>query len=156
MIELDIPGWGKRSIEHVVLDFNGTLAAGGKLIAGVADRLPHLSIRARIHICSADTFGTVDRQTKRFDTALKILEGPAQDQQKAELVRHLGPLKVIAIGNGRNDVAMLREATLGIAVVGPEGASPEALSAAQVVCANINDALDLLLEPLRLTATLRR
>ena len=32
MIEINAPGWGKREIEHLVLDFNGTLAMDGRLI----------------------------------------------------------------------------------------------------------------------------
>jgi len=62
---------------------------------------------------------------------------------------------VVAIGNGANDAAMLQEAALGIAVLGPEGLAAEALLAADVVVASIEDALDLLLRPHRLVATLR-
>jgi soluble P-type ATPase len=39
--------------------------------------------------------------------------------------------------------------------MGPEGTSTEALRAADVVVMSINDALDLLLHPERLKATLR-
>jgi soluble P-type ATPase len=51
---------------------------------------------------------------------------------------------------------MLSSAALGIAVLGPEGLAVEALRAAHVVVARIEDALDLLLHPQRLVATLRR
>jgi soluble P-type ATPase len=61
----------------------------------------------------------------------------------------------VAIGNGRNDVNMLAEAALGIAVMGPEGTSSEAVRAADVVVMSINEALDVLLHPERLKATLR-
>jgi soluble P-type ATPase len=50
---------------------------------------------------------------------------------------------------------MLGEAALGIAVVGPEGAASASLAAADVVCGSILVALDLLLEPRALAATLR-
>ena len=50
---------------------------------------------------------------------------------------------------------MLAEAALGIAVVGPEGAAAATLAAADVVAPGIFSALDLLANPLRLTATLR-
>lgn len=156
MIAIDVPGFGKRAIEHVVLDFNGTLARDGQLLAGVEERIALLSIQARLHVCTADTFGTAVAQTGRFDLDLVILNPGGEDQQKAELVRRLGPLKVVAIGNGRNDVLMLREAALGVALIGAEGASPDAVNAAQLVCTNINDALDLLLIPKRLVATLRK
>jgi soluble P-type ATPase len=51
---------------------------------------------------------------------------------------------------------MLKEAAIGIAVVGPEGASAAALQQADVVTRSIIDALDLLLNPRRLVATLRQ
>jgi len=41
-------------------------------------------------------------------------------------------------------------------VLGPEGLAPTALQAAGVVVGRIEDALDLLLRPQRLIATLRR
>lgn len=156
MIVISASGWGKREIEHVVMDFNGTLAVDGQLLAGVDERLPRLSIMARIHICSADFFGTVADETRHFELALKVLKGSNQSLEKAEFVRRLGPLKVAAIGNGRNDFHMLKEAAIGIAVVGAEGAHPETIAAADVVCVGINDALDLLLNPERLASTLQR
>lgn len=59
------------------------------------------------------------------------------------------------IGNGANDMLALLAAELGIAVIGREGLSVLALRSADVVCASIADALDLLLEPDALVATLR-
>jgi soluble P-type ATPase len=50
---------------------------------------------------------------------------------------------------------MLREAVLGIAVVGREGAAGVTVRAAEIVVTRIQDALDLLLMPTRLVATLR-
>jgi soluble P-type ATPase len=61
----------------------------------------------------------------------------------------------VAVGNGRNDVLMLRAAALGIVVVGPEGASARAVEAADVVAGSMPHALALLAEPAMLTATLR-
>ena len=75
--------------------------------------------------------------------------------EKAALVERLGAAGCVAIGNGANDVAMLERAALGIAVVGPEGASGRALLAADVVCRSVLDAFDLLLDPRLLVATLR-
>jgi len=63
--------------------------------------------------------------------------------------------RVVAVGNGQNDIPMMRSASLGIAVLGPEGLCTELLRVADVVVTSITDALDLLLEPRRLTATLR-
>jgi soluble P-type ATPase len=62
---------------------------------------------------------------------------------------------VLAVGNGRNDVLLLEKAALGICVVQLEGAAVISMQAADMVCVDINDALDLLLRSHRMTATLR-
>ena len=54
-----------------------------------------------------------------------------------------------------NDLRMLRAAALGIAVLGAEGMDPRLAACARIVVRRIEDALDLLLDPRRLVATLR-
>jgi soluble P-type ATPase len=76
-------------------------------------------------------------------------------KDKAKIIDALGPSRVAAIGNGRNDVAMMRKAALRIAIIGPEGASAQLASSADVLVRDIREGLDLLLNPLRLVATLR-
>ena len=61
----------------------------------------------------------------------------------------------MCIGNGRNDRLMLMRAELGIAVILDEGVAVASLQAADIVCQGVVPALELLLNPLRLTATLR-
>jgi soluble P-type ATPase len=82
---------------------------------------------------------------------------PAEGQAEAKLafIERLGPGECVAIGNGRNGRAMLAAAALGIAVVGREGAAVEALHACDIAVRDAADALELLLEPRRLLATLR-
>jgi len=82
---------------------------------------------------------------------------PAEDQAQGKLayVDNLGRDQVAAIGNGRNDRLMLEAAVLGIALIPGEGAAFEALSAADVIMSDIQSALDVLLFPKRLIATLR-
>ena len=63
--------------------------------------------------------------------------------------------EVVAIGNGRNDEALVDAAELSIVVIGDEGCAARTLAVADIVCTNIRDALDLLLTPARLVATLR-
>jgi P-type E1-E2 ATPase len=141
------------TLEHLVLDLNGTLTNRGELIAGVEDALQPLRRRMRIHLATADTFGTADDIAAHIGLELeRVSDGAA----KARLVTALGAQYTAAIGNGTNDVAMLQAVRLGIVVVGPEGASAAALSAADIVCASIFDALALVGAPRALEATLRR
>jgi soluble P-type ATPase len=82
---------------------------------------------------------------------------PGEEQnQKLKSIHDLGIDSTITIGNGSNDASMLKESLLGICVLGPEGTSSEAISSCDIVVSDINAALDLLLKPERLIATLRR
>jgi P-type E1-E2 ATPase len=105
-----------------------------------------------VHLLTADTFGTANAVADRLGVPVTTIQ---TGDNKAALVSSLGADRTAAIGNGRNDVAMLRIARLGIAVVGPEGAATDALLAANIVCQSVTDALDLLLDDRLLIATLR-
>jgi soluble P-type ATPase len=111
-----------------------------------------LADKLSITVLTADTFGTARAQLDGLPVEVRLI---ADGQEKAGAVGGMDPSGVIAIGNGRNDVPMMGVAGLGMAVVGPEGAAAELLGAADVVVRDINDALDLILHPLRLKATLR-
>jgi soluble P-type ATPase len=70
-------------------------------------------------------------------------------------VQALGCERTVCIGNGHNDRLILATAALGIAVVESEGTAQGSLAAANIVCRSILDALDLLVYPMRIVATLR-
>lgn len=156
MIIIDIPGGSKIEAEHLVLDYNGTLAVDGKLTDGVRSGLEQLSKKLKIHIITADTFGMSENELAGINCNLKVLSSSLQDVYKEAYIINLGKEKVVAIGNGRNDALMLKSAALGILVIQEEGASVDALLNADMVCNNIRDALALLDKPLRIVATLRR
>jgi len=155
MIKIEIPGCGAIQIAHLVLDYNGTLAFDGTLLPGVKETLMQLTERLQVHVITADTFGLVRENLIDIPCTLSVLPPDGQTEAKREYVRRLGAAAVAAIGNGRNDRLMLQEAALGIAVIQREGAAVETLLAARVVCPDIVHALELLLFPLRLKATLR-
>jgi len=154
-MELAIPGFGTLALEHLVLDYNGTLAVDGRLLPGVKMRLERLAHSIGIHVVTADTFGKARSGLRGVNCRLEILRGAGEDRAKAAYVRRLGPSRVACIGNGRNDRLMLRLAAVGIAVLQAEGASAEALAAADLVVPDATDALDLFLHPRRLLASLR-
>ena len=155
MIKVEIPGHKVLHIEHVVLDYNGTMAIDGELIAGVADLLVRLADHLDVHVVTADTFGKARSQLQGVPCTLTILPAGDQAEAKRTYVQQLGAERTVCMGNGRNDRMMLDEAALGLVVVQREGAAVETLLAADIVCESIVDALSLLLNPLRLKATLR-
>lgn len=156
MLELTIPGRGTIVLHHAVFDVNGTLATDGVLIEGVAERLQALKGYLEIHLLTADTHGRQAEIDRQLGLTAQRMKSGGEREQKAAYVNDLGAENVVAIGNGANDVGMLEAAAIGIAVLGVEGLNSEALQAADVVVASIYDALDLLLKPKRLIATLRR
>ena len=138
-----------------MLDYNGTLAIDGRLIAGVKARLNRLAGSVAVHVITADTFGKARESLRGVHCTLEILKRGGEDRAKAALVRRLAARRVACIGNGRNDRLMLRTAALGIGTVQREGAALEAVQASDIVVHDVRDALDLLLKPRRLLATLR-
>lgn len=156
MLQLTLPGRGELNILHLVTDVNGTLALDGVLLDGLAKRLGALRDRVQVHLLTADTHGRqsiIDQQLNL--TAVRILGGN-EARQKADYVRALGADSVVAIGQGTNDAAMLKEAALGICVMSKEGAAVETLLAADLLLPDIFAALDLFDHPLRLVASLRK
>ncbi len=63
--------------------------------------------------------------------------------------------RVVAIGNGANDRRMLRVSRLGIAVLESEGCATDAMLNADILVRSIHEGLLLLLNPLRIAATLK-
>jgi soluble P-type ATPase len=147
-----IPGRPELELEHLVLDMNGTITNRGALIDGVERRLARLLATLSLQLVSADTFGTLGSIAELL-RARPVKIGSGEDKLR-ELDR-LGRERCVVIGNGANDVLVLEAAALGLAVIGPEGASAAALQAADVVCPSPIHALDLLLEPRALASTLR-
>jgi P-type E1-E2 ATPase len=157
LLEVDVPGWRRLRLDELVLDVNGTLTSDGVLLPGTRERVAAVRSILEVRLLSADTFGRLDSIAAELGvTAQRLASGEPEALQKARVVQELGAERTIAIGNGANDVGMLEEGALGIAVLGPEGLAVPALLAADVLVASIEDALDLLLNPRRLIATLRR
>ncbi|MGD2151477.1 MAG: ATPase P [Desulfobacterales bacterium] len=156
MMIIDIPGYIKLKIEHVVCDYNGTIAVDGKLIDGVGEMMNELSNDLNFHVITADTYGFVERELENVNCKLVKIAKHDQAYSKLEYVSSIGKDHTVCIGNGNNDRLMLKEARLGIALVQEEGACFETLRSSHVVCKSIIDAFGYFKEPKRLIATLRR
>ena len=155
MITIDIPGWGNMEVENVVLDLNGTLATDGKIPSEVKKKINALAGQVKIYVLTADTQGTATEEIREMNVELIKIEGKDSKEEKFNFLKSLDLEKTIAMGNGNNDQFILKEAGIGIAILGDEGISVIALKQADIMVKNISDALDLLLKPKRLMATLR-
>lgn len=155
MIRVEIPGTGLLELEHFVTDFSGTLSEDGALLSGVKEKINELSEKLKIHVLTSDTFGRAREELEGVSCTIHVLEGEGHVVQKEKYVINLGADRVVALGNGNNDELMLRAARLGIAVCLKEGCSTKALEASRIFVTSPIDAMNLLLFPKRLIATLR-
>ena len=155
MKEIEIPYYKTLKLEHVVLDYNGTIAKDGILKEEVKSLLPELCKSYTVHVITADTFGSVKSQMEGFSVIVKVLQTNNHTAEKAAYIDTLHKDTCIAIGNGNNDALMIQNAAIGIAILGDEGCSSKTLLSSDITCKSIKDALELFLNTKRLIATLR-
>lgn len=155
MIEVAIPGRGALRLATALIDFNGTLAFDGRLIDGVAERLRALADRLALHVVTGDTTGTARQELAGLPVQVHIMPADDQEAAKRSTIDAFDATQTVVIGNGRNDRAIAQRAALAIVVVGGEGCAVDVLMHADIACLSVIDALDLLLVPRRLVATLR-
>lgn len=156
MIKLKIPGRDIHlELSKLLLDLNGTLTTDGVLIAGVQEKLQQLKNELDMYLLTADTVGNAATIAEELDIEIFKVSGEEGGQDKLDFLNTLGAENTVAIGNGYNDALMLEHAVLSIIVLGEEGCSVHALKRADIVVRDINDALALLINPLRIIANLR-
>ncbi len=155
-VQITISHYKTVSLRHVVLDYNGTLAEDGVLKEEARSRLEALAARYSVHVITSDTFGSVQKELAGFDVTVVVLQSDDHTAEKASYIDSLGRVHCAAVGNGNNDAQMLKEAALGIALIGDEGCSTQTLLSSDIICTSIADALQLLLSDKRLIATLRK
>jgi P-type E1-E2 ATPase len=155
MVSISIPGWGELNIEYLVVDYNGTCALDGKMQESAKDMLEKISRYVKVFIVTSDSYGNIDSEGNTIDFSIIKVGKEESGKDKGKIIRELGPEKVAAIGNGANDAIMLREAALGIGVIGEEGISSSLIKEADIIVNDIVDAIGLVLHPERLLATLR-
>ncbi|MBT3301880.1 MAG: ATPase P [Bacteroidetes bacterium] len=154
-MEIHIPGFKKLEIKNLVLDFNGTLGNDGLLNTNIIESVNILATKLNVYVLTADTYKMVREQCINLHVTLRIIAENNQDYTKMQFVKQLGSDETICIGNGRNDSLMLQEAALGIAVIEKEGGAVAAINSADLVVQGIENAIELLMKPMRLVSTLR-
>jgi soluble P-type ATPase len=155
-MKIDIPNVGVYNIENIVFDFNGTLATDGKVPPRVYRQILGLAQDLNIFIVTADTFGTVEEIFNGTDVNVEIVSKKNGTLDKKSFIEVLNPAETIALGNGCNDVLMLKESAISIAVLGQEGLSVKALGNSDIIIKDINDFFEMMKEPKKLVATLRK
>lgn len=153
---VDVPGYKSIKVKNVVFDFNGTIAEDGIMIEEIRGKIKELSNKdVNIFILTADTYGTVVKQSKDLPVTVEVFNKENSSEDKKRIVEKLGCDITAAIGNGRNDIEMFKKSTLSIAIIGKEGCFSKAIFEADIIVNNPVDAIDLLLKHNRIKATLR-
>ena len=154
MIRIDIPGRSTLEIEHVLLDYNGTIAVDGELAPGAADAIRQLAEQAHVAVLTADTYGTAHAQCDPL--GVEVVTFPRADaaQFKQQYASGLSG-QIACLGNGFNDIGMFSECNLAIAVLDTEGTCAGLIAHADVLARSVAEGLELLLRTDRLRATLR-
>lgn len=154
-MKIDIPGYKTLDLQYLILDYNGTIATDGKIPDTIRQRLHTLADELTIYVLTADTHGTAAENCQGLPLEIQTFPGSNAMLEKLKIIENLGPQRCAAIGNGRNDTWMLQASALSIAVMDREGMHGRLFAEADVCVHGIEDALDLLLFPKRLIATLR-
>lgn len=156
MINLSVPGREMNlELKNLVLDLNGMLSLDGRLVEGVESRVALLKNELEIYLLSSDTLGCGAITAEELGIPIFKVGKEQGGEDKLDFLNTVGAEETIVIGNGFNDRLVLEHAALSIAVIGGEGCCVQALQKADIVVNNILDALDLLIKPLRIVATLR-
>lgn len=155
-MKIKIPNYNTFNLNKLAFDFNGTLATGGEVPEKIIKRLEKLTNDFEIYILTADTFGTVREMVADLAVEVAIIEGDDGTGFKRDFIKELGSAETIAIGNGNNDRLMVEEAAIGIAIIGNEGAAIDTILNSDLIINNIFNVFELLEEPARLIASLRK
>jgi soluble P-type ATPase len=154
MITLQRPGQTPLEIEYLLIDYEGTLAADGRVHPKAKDKVNLLAKRISVYILAKTGQVKVEETLRKVKAEILFFTEGEASGEKLDFLRRLGPEKTVAIGNGVDNVLILEEAGFSICVIGRAGASGETLKRADMVFTDILDALDFLLKPLRQKTTL--
>ncbi len=156
-IHVKVPWGEKYIIQNVVFDLNGTLATNGEIAKTTEELLKELAQNTKIYIITADTHNTAEKLKEEIGELCEIivLTSDEHDLEKARFVHSLGFRETVTLGNGANDLKMVQEGVLSFGVIGGEGAYGPLLTKVDIVVNNIDHAIKMLLNPMKIVATIR-
>lgn len=154
-MKINVPGRNNLEIRNVVFDYNGTLAVDGVMSEYVKEMLTTISQHLNIYIITADTYGNVRTQCKCLPVNIETFPEGNATIYKKKFVEKIGEKYTLAVGNGLNDVEMLKKAALSVAILGEEGCSSQAIINSHITCKDIKDVFNMILKKDRIRATLR-
>jgi P-type E1-E2 ATPase len=157
MKEVNIPKLGTIKIKNIIFDMNGTIQFKGQVSDEIVKKFNELKKHFNVYLVSSDTRGNLSAIAQKLGVEyIKIAPANITDaEEKNNVLLKLGKEQTIAVGNGNNDALMLKNALLGIAIIGNEGASSKSILNSNVVFTDPLSAIDFLLDEKIMIATLR-
>ncbi len=153
-MQYDIPGAGTLELKTLILDLNGTLTVRGEIVSGVKERLITLkNLGYRILFFTGNTRGNADEIAKSLGGIEWIQASDGVGKRDHAL--RFDPATCVSIGNGLIDLELMKTVKLRIVTLQAEGVHVQTLLNSDIVTPSIVDALDLLIDPQILVATLR-
>ncbi|QQK08928.1 HAD family hydrolase [Miniphocaeibacter halophilus] len=154
-MKINIPGYKKLNIDKIIFDYNGTLAVKGKIDSSTKSKLIELSKNYELYILTSDTYKTVEKICENLPVKVHTFNGDNASISKRDIVLELNPDTCACIGNGRNDMEMLKIAALSVGIIGQEGAYGKIVNISDICVTSILDSMDLFIYTDRLIADLR-
>jgi P-type E1-E2 ATPase len=154
-MHIEIPGYMTYELKYLLLDYNGTIALDGKMNDSVKKLIREIAKELDVFVLTADTHGTAASECAGLPLTLKTFPTDSAMNSKLEILQSLDKNSCCTIGNGRNDILMCKNAALSICIMGEEGCCSKLIEHTHVTVKSIEHALELLLKPKRLIATLR-
>ena len=157
MRKVNIPNYGTITIKNVIFDVNGTLQFIGKISEDLVVKFNELKKFYDIYLVSSDIRGNLKELAEKLGVKyIKVNpEGKTEAEAKNEVLSQLGKDTTAAVGNGNNDALMLKNAVIGIAIIGSEGATLKSVLNSDVVVPSPLNAIDFLLDEKIMIGTLR-
>jgi soluble P-type ATPase len=149
-----IPGVGDLELKTIILDLNGTLTVKGKIHGGVKERLTRLKeLGYQILFFTGNTRNNANEIADNLGINWILAE---DGNKKRDEALKLDPDTCVSIGNGLIDLELMKVVKLRIVTIQAEGAHTQTLLNSDIIIPSILDALDLLIDPATLVATLRK
>jgi soluble P-type ATPase len=150
----NVPGQGELKLETIILDLNGTISVRGKLVEGVGERLAKLKeLGYAVVLFTGNTRGDADGMAQSLGIEWRLTKSSEDKRDKA---LQLSPETCVSIGNGLIDLELMKVVKLCIVTLQAEGVHVQTMLNSDVIVPTICDALDMLIDPNILVATLRR
>jgi soluble P-type ATPase len=152
-MKYNIPEIGEINIKTIVLDLNGTLADYGIIKQSTKKLLEKLKDKGfKLVLISGDIRGNAAGMAAEL--GLELYRGK-NSTEKASKTKMFDKETTAAIGNARIDIGTFENAKISVATIRKEGIHTGILKYVDIVVFDIDDALNLFLNPKALEGTLR-